>query len=405
MLSFRYKAKDSRGRTYKGIIAARSRKEVLANLWSRELIVLEVKNKGSGQAHSFLNLRYFEKKVNSRDMMFFCRLLAALLSAGVPIIKSLRILKENTESQALKMGLEEVIWEVEQGGTLYEAFEKKSAVFPPLFVHMMKAADEGGVLPEVIKRLAEHFEKDYDLKEKVKSAAAYPLVISTVSVFVIIFLIVKVLPSFKNTFKSLGVEMPFLTRVFIGFGELMGTYGKMVIPSLFFLVYLTVRYMRTENGREILDRVKVQVPVFGAVYRKMLAGRFASSMEILLSSGTTLLTSLELTAFMIGSRVFSNTLSLAVESVRRGQSMMIPLEESGLFSLPVVELIRVGEETGTLLEMLEKAAHFLESEVKYVVERLNTLIEPALIVILAFVVGIISLSILLPMFTVFQQIL
>lgn len=405
MPSFYYKAKDSQGRTYGGMISARSRKEVLADLWSRDFFILEVEMKESSPAKILLNVKNFKKLATSREMMFFCRLLAALLAAGVPVTRSLQTLRENTENKQLKTCLAEVIREVEQGGTLHEAFKKKSAVFPPLFIHMMKAGEEGGVLPEVIEQLAEHFEKDHDMKEKIKSAAAYPMVISTVSLFVIIFLMVKVLPGFKNTFRSMGVEMPFLTRLFMESGEILGVYGKITIPGLLFFFFLAVRYVRTEKGRGMLDRLKIQIPVFGAVYRKMLAARFASSMGILLSSGTGLLPSLELTAFMIDSRVFSHTLYQAAEAVRRGQNMTGPLEESGLFTLPVVELISIGEETGTLKEMLGKAAHSLESEVKYVVERLNTLIEPVLIVILAFVVGTIALSILLPMFTVFQQIL
>ncbi len=402
---FYYKARDCLGETHRGTISAGSRKEALSGLWARDFIVLDIKLKEGGPAQFFSKIGNAERRVNSRDMMIFCRLLAALLSAGMPVIKSLQVIQENSENMQLKRALELVIQELKQGKTLHDACYRRSAVFPPLFVHMMKAGEEGGVLPQVIEKLAVHFEKDYDLKEKIKSAAAYPLVISTISVFVILFLIIKVLPGFKSTFSGMGVELPVFTRLLIHSGEIMRLYGKVILPVLLILFYFSACYFRTESGKGVMDSFKMKIPVFGTMYKKMLAARFASNMGVLLSSGTGLLTSLELTAFITGSGIFSRALFLAAQAARRGQSITGPLEECGLFSLPVVELIRTGEETGTLQEMMAKAADFLESEVKYVVERVNTLIEPALIVFLAFVVGGIALSILLPMFTVFQQVL
>lgn len=404
---FCYRVKDQLGNTIQGSLTASSQEQALSDLWEQGYYILKVKEY-SEKKNVLAGLKFIplirRGKITSRDLMFFCRQFATMLSSGMTALHSLSTLQRKADNPLLRKALEEVTNKLEQGHTLWESFARHSDIFPSIVTHMIEAGEAGGFLPEVLERLAEHFEKEHNLKEKIKTTTAYPIVILTLAVFVIFFLIIKVLPTFSDLFTGMGVELPLLTRVILGFGEVASNYWFIIIFVIMSVLLFSSRYIKTKTGRILFDRLLFKIPSYGLLYKKVLTARFARILATLLASGVGLLVSLELVEKVVNNTQFAQVISTAREVVTRGDKISVPLENSNFFPSMVVEMISIGEDTGQLDEMLQKGAYFLESEVEYVAERLTSIIEPLLIIILAVIVGIIALSVLLPMFNIFQYI-
>ncbi|UNC92572.1 type II secretion system F family protein [Candidatus Contubernalis alkaliaceticus] len=402
MPSFRYRGKDEEGKNIVGRIQAGSRQQALSELWGQGYVVLSFDECRAWAGNSELLKVLYGKKVSARDLMFFCRKMSALLSAGFPMAKALETLRQSGDSYILDNTLELVQRDIEGGSYLFRAMAEHPGVFPPVMVHMVEAGEAGGFLEKVFIRLAEHFEKEYDLWEKVRSATAYPCVILVVAIFVVSFLLIKVLPTFTNIFENMNVDLPLLTRAVTGIGVFLARYWLYIIVCSL-LAGIILRFFVRKNMR-YFDLMKIQLPVLGPVYQKVLLARFTRNMEMLLESGVGIITSLELLKNIVNNACYEDMLLQSQEEIRQGQSLAAVLEESGLFPVMVVKMISVGEESSSLDFMLGKTAEILESDIKYALERLNSLIEPLIIVLMAFLVGIIVLSVLIPMFQVFQHI-
>ncbi len=407
MPTFRYQAKDQQGSNVQGSLKANSKEQVLAELWEQGYYILKVKEY-SERSNLLKGSRLFSLlsrgQASSRDLMLFCRQFGAMLSSGMTALYSLQTLQRKGENPALGKTLEEVTVSLEQGKTLWESFARHPQTFPPLVIHMVEAGEAGGFLEEVMERLAEHFEKEHDLKEKIKTATTYPVVVLALAVFVISFLLVKVLPTFSDMFSGMGVELPLLTRIVLALGEGVSNYWPLLIFFLAAGVLFFLRFVRTDKGKVYYDWMLLKLPLYGPFYKKILAARFARILAALLASGVGLIVSLELVERVANNTLFARATRAVREAVTRGDKMSFPLENSNFFPSMVVEMISVGEDTGRLDQMLLKGAYFLESEVEFVAERFISIIEPVLIIFLAVVVGIIALSVLLPMFNMFQYI-
>ncbi|MCD5401102.1 type II secretion system F family protein [candidate division NPL-UPA2 bacterium] len=403
--SYSYQVKDSQGKLLKGSREGNSRQDILTDLWEQGYTVIKVQE-GSGSSFlRDLNLSsLLQKKIKPREFMVFCRQFATMLSAGMTVLNSLRILSRQAVGTDLGEALENVTVNLENGSSLAESFAARPQVFPSIFVNMIAAGEVGGILDEVLERLAHHFEKDNDLKEKIKSALTYPAVISVVTLIVITFMIVVVLPSFTEIFVGMGVELPLMTRVLLGIGTGVSSYWYIILPLIILFFLGLSRYFKTPQGRKVLDKFFIKMPIYGNLYRKVLVARFARTMGTLLTSGVGLLETLELVEKVVGNSLYARVLSRTREVVRQGYSMAETLGEGGLFPLMVLEMVSIGEETGAIDEMLQKVADFYEAEVEFVVARLSAVIEPVLIVFMAVAVGFIALAILLPMFEIFQMI-
>ncbi len=346
--------------------------------------------------------RLSRKKVKAKELMIFCRQFATMVSAGLNVLTAIEIMHKQMKNRHVKEALSEVAIGLENGHSLSASFKSSGHKFPLLFVRMLEAGESSGRVVEVLDRLALYFEKEHDTREKVKTALAYPFFILCLAVIVILFLLVKVLPVYADIFRSLDAELPLLTTILIELGSLVGRFWLVLVMFGGVLCFSGGKALQSRRGKEVSDKIKIAFPLFGELYRKMLLARFARIFGVLLSSGVNLLPSLELVEQVLENQYYHKALRQARTGVSQGHGLARFLRGNKLFPAMVVEMIHVGENTGNLEVMLSKIAEFMESELDYAVDRLSSLIEPVLIVLLAVVVGVIALAILLPMFDVFE---
>jgi len=336
--------------------------------------------------------------------MLFCRQLATMLQTGIPLLHALKVLAGQFENNAIRLSIDKVQQAIEEGASFAEALAKQGAFFPPLLIGMVETGETAGVLDTIMDRMAEHYEKQHDLEEKLRSATAYPLFISAVALVVIMVMIVFVLPQFANIFNSFGMEMPLFSQVLLQFGKLAAAYWPLflLLPLLFFIIFK--KLINTNRGRLLFDCFKLKMPIFGRIYRQTAAARFARSLSTLLGSGITLNLALSQVDRVVGNLVFSQAIADLEEALTRGDSLSAPLKEAQAFPPLLVEMIRVGEESGTLDYTLNKTALFYEKEVAYLVDRLGSLLEPILLLIVGLFIGLIVYLVMSPMYQVFQMI-
>ncbi len=401
---YRYTAKSWEGDTRKGTTKASNLQEALEYLRSQGLIVVDVKagkeqQEGSQQSllESFKKLSPTHK-AKSRDFMVFCRQFATMIQAGMTALHSLQVLAQQMEHPGFRRRLQQVAISVEQGTPMWEAFEQHSDFFPRILISMVESGEAGGMLDTVLENLADHFEKQNDLEEKIRSATTYPVVVAVVAVAVLMLMVFFVLPQFANIFADLGIELPLITRIVIGVSSFVVTYWYVVLGAVVAVLLLSWRYLQTERGRWFYDRFKLRVPLFGSIYQKTVVARFSRTFSSLLTSGVGVLSALELVERVLDNRVVGEALERTRDRVQKGLPMASTLEQSGLFPVLLVEMVHVGEETGSLDDMLARSADFYEGEVSYVMDRLSTIIEPLLLIVIGAFIGIMVASIVLPMF-------
>jgi type IV pilus assembly protein PilC len=336
--------------------------------------------------------------------MLFCRQLATMLQTGIPLLHALKVLAGQHGNIAFKTRIDQVQRSVEEGASFAEALAKEDSFFPPLLNGMVETGETAGVLDTIMDRMAEHYEKQHDLEEKLRSATAYPLFISAVALIVIMVMIIFVLPQFANIFNSFGMEMPLFSRVLLKIGKLAAAYWPLLLllPLLFY--FALKKFNKTNQGRLLIDRLKLNLPLFGKIYRQTAAARFSRSLSTLLASGINLHQALKLVDRVVNNLVFSQTIAELGEALTRGESLSAPLKETHTFPPLLVEMIRVGEESGTLDYTLNKTALFYEREVAYLVDRLGSLLEPILLLVVGLFIGLIVYSVMSPMYQVFQMI-
>lgn len=407
MPMFSYKVKDRKGKTLRGTLLTGNREKLLTSLWDEGYYILNIRKIGDGggkllfqRGKGFL----FYRKVDAQALMFFCRQLSAMLTAGMTVLSSLYILEKEAENLQIKEAIAKMIGKLEEGSTLTEVFAENPRVFPPLVSHMVEGGETGGFVDKVLDRLGDHFQRDHDFQEKVKSAVTYPALILLASFLVIGFLVIKVLPTFNQIFSGMDLELPLFTRILIGLGEYFPLYGPFLLSGFLVLTLLLSRYIRTYKGKVLWDTIIFNLPLYGKLYQKILLARFTRILGTLHESGVGLLFSLELLENITGNSLLNQALSRTREAVSRGHGLADSLAESHLFPHIILAMIKVGENTGQLHGMLLQGAQFLEAEVEYILERLATIIEPVLIIFMAFIVGGIALSVLVPMFEIFQNI-
>lgn len=393
----------------RGRFSAASDVEALAYLNSRNLHIIALKESLYSRLFNLpLPLGFLEKlgyrPYSSRDLMLFCRQLATMLQAGIPLLQSLRVLAGQLDNGAFRTKIELAQKSVEEGVSFTESLAKQGSFFPPLLLGMVETGETGGVLDTIMDRMAEHYEKQHDLEEKLRSATAYPLFISAVALVVILVMIVFVLPQFANIFNSYGLEMPLFSRILLQSGRLAITYWPLLfLLPLLFLITLK-QFTKTNRGRLLFENFKLRLPVFGTIFRQNAAARFARSLSTLLASGISLHQALKLVDQVVGNLVFSRSIAELGEALSRGDSLSAPLKETRCFPPLLVEMIRIGEESGTLDYTLDKTALFYEREVTYRVDRIGSMLEPILLLVVGLFIGLIVYSVMSPMYQVFQMI-
>ncbi|MBU1925821.1 MAG: type II secretion system F family protein [Candidatus Omnitrophica bacterium] len=397
---FKYVAKDEEGNTITDIIEAKDKDVALDMLRVKNMIIITIsEQKGAKAAERAAN-----KRVKPEELVIFSRQLATMVNAGIPLVQSLDILSEQMDSLAFRKIVSQVRADVESGASLSAALEKHPKVFSFLYANMIKAGETSGMLDEILERLAGYLEKNDALQRKVKSAMVYPAVVSVMAIGITLVLLLKVIPTFKDIFASLGGTLPAPTQILITISDIARNYFLVAVIAFGAFIFVLQKVVSTPKGKAKFDELKLNMPVFGPLLRKVAVARFSRTLATLIRSGVPILGSLEIVGKTSGNTVIEQAVDKARIGIREGESISTPLARSKAFPPMVTRMIAVGEESGELEKMLSKIADFYETQVDAAVSGLTSMIEPLIIAFLGIVVGSIVIAMFLPIFKVTELI-
>ncbi len=391
---YKWEGKTIKGSVRKGEMEAPNESALRIHLRQQSIIPIKIEPKGREIRISLP----FGKKVKQHSIAVFTRQLATMIDAGLPLVQSLEVLASQQESKVFKNIIREIREAVEGGSTFASALKKHPSAFNELYTNLVVAGEEGGILDNILNRLANYIEKAEALKKKVKSALLYPGIIVSVAVIVVIVLMVFVIPVFEQIFRAAGQTLPLPTLIVLTVSKLIKKYFIIIIPALIFLIFLFRRFYRTDTGKTIVDKLLLKLPVFGILLKKISVARFARTLGTLVSSGVPILDGLSIVSKTAGNRTIETAILDARASIREGETIAGPLNKSGIFPPMVIQMISVGESTGALDSMLGKIADFYEEEVDVAVAGLTSLLEPFLMIFLGVVIGSVVVSMYLPIF-------
>jgi type IV pilus assembly protein PilC len=401
MAQFKYEGRDRSGRKKAGVIVAGSKREAAVKLREKGVRPTALTEVPETLWNKEISLG---RAVKLQHFVIFLRQFATLVRAGVTIVDSIRILAEQTESKLLARTLFDVEQSLRGGHPLSAAAAKHPRVFPPLFVNMVRAGEASGTLDETLDRLADHFEKVHRTRQKIVSALAYPIAVAIIAAAVVIFLLVTVVPTFVDMFADFGAELPAITKFVLQASETMQRSWWVAVLLLIGLYALFAALRRQKTAKYYLDYAAMRLPIFGKLVQKAALARMTRTLSSLVSSSVPILEALSIAERVVENEVIASVLDDARGALERGQSLAAPLRRHWAFPPLVSQMIAIGEQTGALDAMLGKVADFYEAEVDAGTDRLKSLIEPLMIVLLAGVVGTIVTSIIVPMYDIFNHI-
>jgi len=396
-MQFNYQARTKNGLVQVGVIEVSSRKDAVSLLQKEGLYVTHLEEVMSKPFY-FRQVGLLNK-AGKKDIMMFCRELALMLKSGVGLVESLKALAEQTGKSVFRGQIVEVSADVEGGVYFSEALARFPKVFSNFFINIIKAGEASGRLSESLSYLAQHLEREYNLINKIKSGMTYPAFILVVFLGIGGLGIFMVLPSFKETLSSLDVELPFLTLAVLGFGDIVRVWWWAFLIGTILIIVLAWRYFKTDEGREIMGRIALRIPILGKTLRRIYLTRFTENLSILILAGLPITQALDIVSGTTGNKTYQAIIMEAQEGVRRGELMSSVLEKypkdmPGL----VTQMIKVGERTGRLDESLMNVANFYETEVNRNIDALVDIIEPVLIVVLGGLVAVLMISIIVPVY-------
>ena len=394
MPTYQFKAITVDGKNIEGKETAPSRAEILSRLREKQhypLTVEEVIEK------DIKDLKIFGR-VKTKHIAVFCRQFYTMMNAGVTIVNALDILRQQVEHKRFQESITKLYEDVQKGYTFSEALEQQPHIYPSLLIHMAAAGEASGSLDTVMRRMAVHYEQEFKINNKIKSAMVYPAILSVVAISVVIFLLTVVMPTFVSMFEGSGVALPLPTRLLIGISNFLQSFWWALALLALVAIYLFRRIGATPGGRKMYDRWKLRLPLFKSLSTKVVSGRFCRTMSTMLSSGIPLMVALENVASAVGNTVVGEGILSVREDVRKGVALSIPIKRTGLFPPMVDNMIKIGEESGTLDDILDKTANFYDEEVEVEIQRLLTFVEPGMIIIMGVIIGFIVISMMMPMF-------
>jgi len=408
MTQFRYKARDSQGILHENVITADSDAAARAQLSEKGLWLVglvRVKKSGSILDFELDGILGSLLGVGLRDLVIFCRQFSSLVNSGVAMIRTLTILSEQAENPSFSKILKSIKADVEQGSSLSESFAKFPKVFDKFFISMIKAGETGGVLDDVLNRIAKFMEDKEKLSSKIKSAMAYPVLVSILATIIFFVMLTVILPKFSQIFTRLGSELPAYTQFLIDISNYLRSPLLFVfIIMLICLVFGFKKIYSTDKGKYFIDNICLKLPIVGGLIKKVSVARFTRTFGTLIKSGVPILASLEIVEESSGNAVIAKVVKSIQEEIKQGGTISAPLENSGVFPPMVVSMISVGEETGELDSMLNKIADFYDTEVEAAVDALTSMLEPLMMVFLGGMVGAVIVGMYLPMFKIFESI-
>jgi type IV pilus assembly protein PilC len=397
--TYAYKVRDRGGNLISGTLVADNEGLVLQRLREQGLTPLEVGKQGRG-----LNIELTKKKVKLKELAVFSRQFATMVNSGLPILRALSILADQTSNPELAKTLAACRVDIEQGASLSSALQKHPKVFNDLYVSMVKSGETGGSLDSVLLRLADMIENEVRLRGKIKSAMTYPVAVVALVGLIMTAMLLFVVPQFKNIYGQLGGTLPLPTRLLLMASDIFKKFWFIVLIGIFVGRFFFRRWKATPAGRESVDAFKLRVPVFGSLFHKTALARFAGTLSMLLRSGVPILQALDIVSDTVNNKVISKAVGDVQASVREGESMAKPLAKHKVFPPMVVQMLAVGEETGQVDVMLEKVATFYNQEVEASVDALTSLIEPLLIAVIGGAVGAAVIALYMPMFNIIKLI-
>jgi type IV pilus assembly protein PilC len=401
--SFAYKVRTREGRVLDGKMEADGEAAVANRLRSQGLIPIQIAKES--KVNMKMEIRLRPPKVKLKDLAVFSRQFATMINSGLSLIRALNILAEQTENDLLATTIKSLTDDVQRGSSLSAAMSKHPKVFTKLFVSMVRAGETGGQLDTVLLRVAENYEADYRLRQEVKSAMTYPIVVAGIAVILVSIMLIFIVPTFAKMFTDLGGELPLPTKILLSLSD----KSKFLIPLcvvLSIVGFIAYKKLRAKNAdvRLKADKLKLKVPIFGKLFLKVALSRFSRTLGLLLRAGVPVLQALDIVSDTTGNEVITRATLDVKDSVRSGESMAAPLERHNAFPPMVVQMISVGEDTGALDAMLDKVADFYDQEVKSTTEQLTSMIEPVMIAVLGGIVGSMIVALYMPMFKIFDLI-
>jgi len=399
--TYDYKVRDRTGNVLTGQLAGDSEVLVLQRLREMGMTPVQVKRAGRGLALE-INLR--PGRVKLKQIAVFCRQFATMVNSGLPILRALAILADQTESKELAKVLGEVRTDVEQGLSLSAAMGKHPRAFNTLFISMVKAGETGGVLDDVLLSLADQIEKEVELRRKIKSAMTYPIVVVCLVLLILGAMLLFIVPQFVTIYESLDSELPLPTQILLSISGAFRSYWYLVLAGLVVAAFAFRRYKQTDRGRARVDAIKIRVPLFGPLFHKVALARFSATLGMLLRAGVPILQSLDNVKETVNNRVIGSAVDDVKSSVREGEAIAKPLAKHKVFPPMVVQMMAVGEETGAVDTMLDKVSEFYNNEVTATVDALTSIIEPLLIAVIGGAVGAAVIALYMPMFNIINLI-
>ncbi|MCM2980571.1 MULTISPECIES: type II secretion system F family protein [Niallia] len=400
MARYKYTGRDRKG-TKKGIITASSKREAMVQLKEKGIKITEINEVPETLLTKEIT---FGSPVKLQDFVIYLRQFATLIKAGISVVDATAILAEQTESKALRKALLVVEQDLKDGNPLSSAAAKHRKVFSSMFVNMIRAGEATGSMDETLERLANHFEKQHYTKQKIISALTYPIAIAIIAFIVVIFLLVSVVPTFVDMFADFDSELPAITQFVLSASSFMQKFWWLVSLLLIAFIIAIMVIRNNKAAKFYLDYFLLRVPIFGKILQKAAIARMTRTLSSLFSSSVPILQAISIVERVIENEVMAKVLVQSRGALEQGQSLTVPMKAHWVFPPLVTQMIAIGEETGSLDEMLAKVADFYEKEVDTATDRLKSLIEPIMIVFLASIVGTIVSSILIPMFEIFNHV-
>ena len=394
MGKFKYRVMNSDGEKIEGSYEADSREEVIDYISSNGYYPLMV-----NEVVESANIEFkINKKVKLKDLSIFCRQFYTMLNAGVPILTCLDILSGQIENAKLKEATKGIQEEVEKGGVLSDAMKKHVDVFPELLVSLVASGEASGNLDAIMLRMATHYEKENKINNKVKSAMIYPMVLSFVAVGAVVFILTYVMPTFMGIFEESGTTLPWSTKLLLGLSTGIKNNWFIIMVVLLLVITGTNIFLKTDQGILISSKLKLKIPVIKKLNEMIIVSRFTRTLSTLIASGLPLIDSIEIVAGVAGNKIAEQALMKIKDKVMRGESLYSSMKESEVFPPMLYSMVKIGEDTGSLDDILNKTADFYDEELENTIQTSVALIEPLLILVMGLVIGFIVISIMLPMF-------
>jgi type IV pilus assembly protein PilC len=399
-MRYKYKSISANGRESEGLYVGDNEAGLINMLKERQELVISIER----DIQSETRVEIIKKKVKKKDLALFCRQFYTMINAGLGIVPCLEILVSQTENKTFRNAIADTYEEVQKGSTLSEAMKQHKNVFPAILVNMVEAGEVSGNLDTVMLRMAEHFEKENKLENKVKSSMIYPIILAIVSVVVVVFMLVFIMPTFIGMFEGSGIELPAPTKLLLNLSDSLQTYWYIYIVVTIAMVALISIYKKSEEGKRFFDSLKLRLPVVKGTTTMIVTSRFTRTLSTLLSSGIPLIQAMEVVSRAVNNYIIEERLLSGIESIRKGVTLSRTVKDVGIFPPMVDSMIKIGEESGSLDDMLYKTADFYDEEVEVSLQKLTSMVEPIMIVVMALAIGFIVIAMYMPMFDMMKTV-